>query len=56
MAKEAYLEAIRPETSAERREEVRRGLVAYCGLDTMALLRMADFLEERNTNPRAERN
>lgn len=43
MAKEAYLEAIRSETSAERREEVRRGLVAYCNLDTMALVRMVDF-------------
>ena len=43
MAQEAYLEAIQPETSDTRREEIWDELLAYCGVDTMALVRMADI-------------
>ena len=33
-AQSAFDEAIRPETSPERREELRRRLLAYCERDT----------------------
>ena len=34
----AYMEAIQPETSAARREEIRQGLLDYCGRDTEAMV------------------
>lgn len=40
MAMDAYLEAIAPDTSPSRREEIRRQLLAYCQLDTFALIRL----------------
>ena len=45
MAQEAYLEVIQPETTDARREEIRHGLLAYCGMDTMALVRMVSFID-----------
>jgi hypothetical protein len=50
MAMAAYLEAIAPETTPERREELRQQLLAYCGLDTLALVRVWEFL---SGSPRA---
>jgi hypothetical protein len=44
MAMAAYAEAIRPETAPERREEIRQELIAYCGLDTLAMVRVWEFL------------
>jgi hypothetical protein len=44
MAQEAYLEAIHPDTLPARREVLRRGLLAYCDRDTLALVRLAAFL------------
>lgn len=38
MAMEAYMEALAPETSQERRDAIRRELLAYCKLDTDALI------------------
>lgn len=37
---DAYHEAIAAETTSERKEELRRQLLAYCQLDTLALVRM----------------
>jgi hypothetical protein len=44
MAMEAYVEAIDPDTSAERKAEIERELRAYCALDTEAMVRIwAEF-------------
>ncbi len=40
-AQAAYHEASDPETSDERREALRRSLLEYCSLDTLALVRIA---------------
>lgn len=40
-AQGAWLEAIHSETSPERREELRKNLLDYCGRDTMAMVRLA---------------
>ena len=40
-AQAAYHEAVDPETTDERRETLRRSLLEYCGLDTLALVRVA---------------
>lgn len=39
----AYLEAIHPDTSATRREDIRRELFTYCAHDTLAMVRLAEF-------------
>ena len=38
MAMLAYIEAIQPETTTERRLELRQELLDYCRLDTLALV------------------
>ena len=43
-AQEAYLEAIRPDTSDERRTFLSDGLKKYCAQDTWAMVAMARFL------------
>lgn len=43
LAQQAYQEAIHPETSESRREEIRRHLIDYCELDTLALVRIWKF-------------
>jgi hypothetical protein len=44
MAMEAYVEAISPSTSAERKTEIERDLKAYSALDTEAMIRIwAEF-------------
>jgi hypothetical protein len=43
-AMHAYLEAIARETSPGRRQQVEGQLLAYCHLDTLALLRLRQFL------------
>ena len=40
MAMTAYLEAIHPQTGSARKDEIRRQLLDYCGLDTYALVRL----------------
>jgi hypothetical protein len=42
-ASSAYLEAIDPATSAERKEEIRAKLLKYCRHDTEAMLRLVKF-------------
>jgi hypothetical protein len=44
MAMAAYVEAIAPETAPKRREQIRQELIAYCGLDTLAMVRVWEFL------------
>jgi len=41
----AYLEAIDPETSAQRIEEIRQNLLKYCKYDTEAMVRLLHFFE-----------
>jgi hypothetical protein len=48
LAQEAFLEMMEPQTSAERRSELRRHLLDYCGRDTEALVCLAHFLEGAN--------
>ena len=43
-ASNAYLEAISPNTSPERREQLRPRLLEYCQLDTEAMVRLVRFL------------
>jgi hypothetical protein len=40
MAQSAYQEAISPETTPERKQEIERQLLEYCKLDTFAMVRM----------------
>jgi hypothetical protein len=40
MAMEAFLEAIHPDTRAERKAEIEQQLLAYCQLDTYAMVRL----------------
>ncbi len=42
-ASRAYLEAIRPDTSPGRKEEIRRELIEYCAFDTLAMVRLVEF-------------
>jgi hypothetical protein len=43
----AYLEAVDPLTTAERRQAIDAALRAYCATDTLAMVRLARFLVER---------
>ncbi len=43
-ASDGYLEAINPETSAERRAELKEQLLRYCRFDTEAMVRIVRFL------------
>lgn len=47
-AQSAYLEAIHPDTPADRRAALERALLAYCRLDTEALLRLVEFFGRRS--------
>jgi CRISPR/Cas system-associated exonuclease Cas4 (RecB family) len=47
MAMAAYTEAIHPEMSTERKREIEEQLLDYCGLDTLALVRIWAFLAGR---------
>ena len=40
MAMDAFLEGIHPDTSAERKAEIEQQLLAYCKLDTYAMVRL----------------
>lgn len=40
MAMEAFLEAIHPDTNAERKNQIEQQLLAYCKLDTYAMVRL----------------
>jgi hypothetical protein len=47
MAMAAYAEAIAPGTAPQRREQIRQELISYCGLDTLAMVRVWAFLAGR---------
>ena len=40
MAMNAFLEAIHPDTLEARKAEIKKQLLAYCGLDTYAMVRL----------------
>lgn len=42
-AMEAFIEAIQPSASADRKTELERQLLAYCQLDTLAMVRLWEF-------------
>ncbi|MEP6671419.1 MAG: hypothetical protein ABJF10_19815, partial [Chthoniobacter sp.] len=46
-AMEAYSEAAQRGTSAERKSEIERQLLAYCRLDTLAMVRLWQFFSQR---------
>ena len=46
-AGEAFLEAITPSTTPERKREIEGQLVAYCGLDTFAMVRLWELFGGR---------
>ena len=43
MAMEAYKEAIYPKTSVDRKAEIEKQLLKYCGLDTLAMVRIWQY-------------
>jgi hypothetical protein len=51
MAMGAFAEAIRPDTAPERRTEIERQLQTYCGLDTLAMVRLWEFFRGNQPAP-----
>ncbi len=49
MAMEAYKEAIHPNTTPERKAEIEKSLLAYCKLDTLAMVRLWEFLSDSSS-------
>ena len=47
-ASEGYLEAIHPDTSPERKAELKEQLLRYCRFDTEAMVRLVEFLANGN--------
>ncbi len=47
-AMNAYAEAIHPGTAAVRKNEIERQLLAYCRLDTFAMVRLWQFFKGKN--------
>lgn len=48
MAMSAFCEAIRPDTAAVRKAEIEKELLAYCRLDTFAMVRLWQVFNGRN--------
>ena len=44
MVEPVYFEMIEAQTADARRESIAKALLAYCALDTLAMVRLADFL------------
>lgn len=42
-AQGAFLEAMAPGTTPERKAEIQKQLLAYCELDTFAMVRLWEF-------------
>ena len=51
VASNAYLESMRPETSARQRKKLRRDLLAYCARDTQAMLLIIDAMRGGRAQP-----
>ena len=49
MAMEAYAEAIQPNAAPERKEQIRQELLAYCRLDTLAMVGLWKFFLGRES-------
>jgi hypothetical protein len=47
MAMEAFVEALSPDTSPERKAEIENQLLAYCQLDTLAMVRLWQLFSGR---------
>jgi len=50
-AMDVFCEAIQPGTSKERKSVIERQLLAYCRLDTFAMVRLWQFFSGRNGSP-----
>lgn len=48
-AMHAFMEAIDPATAAARRRQIENQLLAYCHLDTLAMVRLWEFFSGRPT-------
>ena len=46
-ASSEYLRMIDPSVSSEEREKIKEDLLAYCGQDTLAMVRIRDELLKR---------
>jgi len=51
MAMSGYLEAISPDTTRERRSQIESQLREYCRLDTFAMIRLWQYLTQREPFP-----
>ena len=51
MVEPAYFEMIDPATSMERRRKLHDALLTYCARDTLAMVRLAEFLTDRAPTP-----
>ena len=47
LAMEAFLEAIHPDTNPERKNQIEQQLLAYCKLDTYAMVRLWQVFSDR---------
>ena len=47
MAMEAYKEAIYPKTSVDRKDEIEKQLLKYCGLDTLAMVQIWELFSKK---------
>jgi hypothetical protein len=52
MAQAAFLEIMHPQTTGERREQLRQALLEYCALDTWAMVRLTQFFTEHQNADR----
>ena len=50
-AQSAFLEAIKPETSAARRGQLQQALLDYCRHDTLAMVRLVEFFAGSSASP-----
>lgn len=51
-AQQAWMEIVKPQVAAERKEELCKALLKYCELDTLAMVRLVAFLSiENNERP-----
>jgi hypothetical protein len=50
MAMDAFSEILHPQTTAERRNELHEGLLAYCEQDTYAMVRIVEHFTQYNSS------
>ncbi len=50
-AQEAYREILHPQTLTKRKQELTEGLLEYCKLDTLAMVRLAWFFQGFQSSP-----